>query len=83
MQSQPLTFQHISLTRPQGGSQAQPQGTTSATKHDGDDSSEEWENIGYEETEEGRKATHMAYGHFQIKRKKKRIFSYHWNVRKY
>jgi hypothetical protein len=47
------------------------------------DSDGEWETVGYEETEEGRKAKHIVHGHFQVKRHKRRLFSYHWNVRKY
>jgi hypothetical protein len=58
-------------------------GEVNDEERDGASDGEEWETIGYEETEEGRKAKGMLFGHFQIKRKKKRLFSYHWNVRKY
>ncbi|KAJ9165099.1 hypothetical protein NKR19_g704 [Coniochaeta hoffmannii] len=73
----------VSEKNPQNGSTTQPQQVSAASPGDEEGSGEEWETIGYEETEEGRKAKHMLFGHFQIKRKKKRLFSYHWNVRKY
>jgi len=74
-----------SLTVPIGNTAEQPQEVLSPSPGVEEGNSEEWETIGYEETEEGRKAKHIASGHFQITytRKKKRLFSYHWNVRKY
>jgi len=81
--SSSLTSFSTSLTRTSDGSTTQPQQVSAASPGDEEGSGEEWETIGYEETEEGRKAKHMLFGHFQIKRKKKRLFSYHWNVRKY
>ncbi|RKU42780.1 hypothetical protein DL546_002506 [Coniochaeta pulveracea] len=66
----------------QDGPAERPRKVSSSEAVKGQDD-EEWETIGYEETEEGRKAAAMVHGSFQIMRKKKRVFSYHWNIRKY
>lgn len=71
------------LTGNEGDTIALPQNVIDPSPGDEECSGEEWETIEYEETAEGRKAKSMASGYFQIKHKKKRLFSYHWNVRKY
>ncbi|KAH8203963.1 hypothetical protein TruAng_001905 [Truncatella angustata] len=71
------------LTDMAGKGSAEPQKAIDTSPEGEDCSGEEWETIGYAETIEGRKARAIAAGSFQIGRKKKRLFSFHWNVRKY
>jgi hypothetical protein len=52
-------------------------------KDDHNNIKQDWDEITYEETAEGRKAKTIAFGNLRIGREKSPLWDLHWNVRRY